>query len=326
VNSCLLRSAAEKSRSAVRYIRYDYMTKQSNAFQKLVHHIHSNSENTETKVTESAPLLEQNIEEPIAREVDILIEKAVNGNIAKIAIECRDRACKDDIEWVDSLIGKYRHLDVHNVIAVSNSGFSRAAKLKAKANGIELKTIDEAFKINFNEEFVKLGLTYISHIFKPQTRTISFNPPVKAKTSLETLVYHGGHAVGNLDDLMNFCYKEGTKKKLIPYYKQNFLKIFKTRADIEQPMLVEHTVPINELYIETNNEKFYITSVTFTLVGVPTIKEIDVKQRTYESALITEGVFDVEEMDQIHTAWIAQLPKDKTAKLFMKSTPRKKKK
>jgi hypothetical protein len=244
----------------------------------------------------------------------------------KIAIECRDRSCKDDIEWVDCLVGKYRNLDVHNIIAVSNSGFSRAAKLKAKANGIELKTIDEAFQINFGEEFIKLGLAYISHIFEPKTRTISFNPPAKEKPTPETLVYHDGCAVGNLDELTKVCFEDGTKKKLIPYYKQNFLNIFKTRADIKKQILIEHTVPINELYIQANNEKFYITSITFMLIGIPTTQHIDVTQRTYEGVLITEGVFDIKEMDKIHTTWIAQFHKNRTAKVFLKSKLRKKKK
>ena len=81
------------------------MSKQTNAFQKFIHHIHSKTENTDAKVTESASLIEKNIAEPIAREIDVLIEKEVNGKVAKIAIECRDRSDKDDIKWVDCLVG-----------------------------------------------------------------------------------------------------------------------------------------------------------------------------------------------------------------------------
>lgn len=302
------------------------MSKQTNAFQKLIHHIHSKTENTDAKVTESAFLIEKNIAEPIAREIDVLIEKEVNGKIAKIAIECRDRFDKDDITWIDSLVGKYKNLDAHKVIAVSNSGFSRAAILKAKANGIELKTIDETLQINFGEEFHKLGLIFISHIFELKTVTISFNLPSKKKPTPTTLVYNDGCTVGNIEELTKFCYEEGTKKKLIPYHKQNFLKLFKTRADVEKQMLIEHTVPINELYIESDGEKFYITSITFTLIGIPTTEEIDVKHRTYGGSLITEGIFDIKEMDKIHTTWIAQFHKNKDAKVFVKSKPRKKKK
>ena len=70
------------------------------------------------KLQSLPPALKENIAAPISREIDVLIEKEINGKTAKIAVECRDRACKDDIEWVDSLVGKYMHLDVHKVIAV----------------------------------------------------------------------------------------------------------------------------------------------------------------------------------------------------------------
>ena len=302
------------------------MAKQTNPFQKLIHHIHSKTEATDARVTESAALKEQNIAEPIDREIDVLIEKEVNGKTAKIAIECRDRYKTDDITWVDSLVGKYKNLDVHKVIGVSNSGFSRSAILKANANGIELKTIDETFQINFGEEFHKLGLIFISHIFELKTVTISFNPSPKKKPTLKTLVYNDGCAVGNIEELTKFCYEKGTKKKLKPYYKQNLLKIFKTRADVEKKSLIKHTVPIHELYIESYGEKFYITAISFTLIGIPTTEEIDVKHRTYGGSLITEGIFDIKEMDKIHTTWIAQFSKSKDAKVFVKSKPRKKKK
>ena len=302
------------------------MSKQTNAFQKLIYHIHSKIENTGAKVVESASLIEKNIVEPIAREIDVLIEKEVNGKIAKIAIECRDRSDKDDIQWIDCLIGKYKNLEVHKVIAVSNSGFSRAAFLKAKANEIELKTIDEALQINFSDEFHKLGLIFISQIFKLKTITISFNPLLKKKPTSKNFVFNDGCAVGNLDELTKFCYEEGTMKKLIPYHKQNLLKIFITRADVEKQMIIEHTIPINELYIVSDGEKFYITSITFKLLGIPTIEEIDMKHRTYEGSLITEGTFDIKEMDKIYTTWIAQSPKNKDLEVFVKSKPRKKKK
>ena len=39
---------------------------------------------------------------------------------------------KDDIEWIDALVGKFKDLDVHKVLAVSRSGFTRAALKKAR--------------------------------------------------------------------------------------------------------------------------------------------------------------------------------------------------
>lgn len=302
------------------------MAKQTNAFQKLIHHIHEKIENTNANVTEEAVLLEKNIESPVKRKIDVLIEKEVNGNIAKIAIECRDRAAKDDIKWIDCLIGKYRNLDVHKVIAVSNKGFSKSAFLKAKANGIDLKTIEEAFQIDFGDEFHQLGLIYISHIFKQEKLSMNFNPPLKKIPSLKALVYHNELEIGDLDGLANFCFEEGPKKKLIPYFKRNMLNLFKTKADAERHVLIENTIPIRELYIEADGVKHFINSITFTLIGIPTTQDIKVKHLTYEGALITEGVFDIEEMKEIHTTWIAQLPKNREARVFVKSKPRKIKK
>ena len=303
------------------------MSKQTNAFQKLILYIHDITEGTDAKVTESASLMETNISTPIAREIDVLIEKPIDGKVAKIAVECRDRSCKDDIEWVDCLVGKYKNLAVHKVIAVSNSGFSQAVRLKAEANGIELKTINEALKINFGEECHKLQAIYISHMFKLKAVTISFNFPPKKKPKKSTAVYDSnGAAVSDLEGLTQFCYEEGTRKKLIPYYKQHFLNIFKTRADVERHMLIEHAIPINGLYIKSEKGKCFIGSVTFTLVGLPTMKEIAAKHRKYQEALITENVFDIKEMDKIHTSWIVQFAKDREARLFIKSKPRKNKK
>lgn len=302
------------------------MSKQSNAFQKLIHHIHNKIENNSARVTESASLLEKNINEPVKREIDVLIEKEVNGTVGKIAVECRDRAAKDDIQWIDCLIGKYQNLDVHKVIAVSNSGFSKNAFLKAKANGIDLKTIEDAFQINFGDEFHKLGLLYISHIFKLKKFTMHFNPPLNKKPSLKTLVYHNELEIGDLEGLANFCFEEGPKKNIIPYFKRNMLNIFKTKADTERHVLIEKTIPIKKLYIEDDGIKHFINSIKFTLVGIPTTQDIQVNHRTYEDTLITEGLFDIEEMKEIHTAWIAQIPKDKEAKVFVKSKLRKTKK
>src|SRR6187402_968568 len=103
------------------------MAKQSNPFQKVILYVHQQFEGTDAKVTESADLIEEINGDEIKREIDVLIEKEVNGKMFRVAIECRDRNKKDDIEWVDSLIGKFVNLNVDKVIAVSNSGFSQKA-------------------------------------------------------------------------------------------------------------------------------------------------------------------------------------------------------
>lgn len=297
------------------------MSKQSNAFQKLIYYIHNKIEFSEVKVTESALLRENNIDQTVEREVDILIEKQDR----RIAIECRDRSAKDDIQWIDGLIGKYKNLDVDKVIAVSNFGFSQNAYLKAKMNSIDLQTLEDAMKINFGEEFKKLGFQYISLKFEIKRFSMCFEPSIKIKPPLNTSVFNGEIEIGTLEDFVNFCFEEGTKKKTTPFVKDNMPNFFKTKSDTIKQMLIEHTIPVKELYIEQDGSKHFITSITITLLGTPFTQDIQIRHRIYKDALITEGIFDIEEMPEIHTTWIAQLLKDHEAKVFVKSKPKKQK-
>jgi hypothetical protein len=73
------------------------------------------------------------------REIDVAILNDIGRHLAIKPIEVRRRADRDDIGWVDSLIGKYVNIDfARPVIAVSTSGFSDNAAQKAQPYGIRL--------------------------------------------------------------------------------------------------------------------------------------------------------------------------------------------
>lgn len=95
------------------------MAKRSNAFQKLVKYIHDQVKGCGVTVTESAMLQEENIADPVLREVDVLIEQVTEGFAQRIAVECRDRAAPDDIQWIDGLIGKYCNLPQSHTLRAS---------------------------------------------------------------------------------------------------------------------------------------------------------------------------------------------------------------
>ena len=67
-------------------------------------------------------------------------EKVLFGTRIRIAVETRGRKRKDDIEWIDSLVGKYLDLNVQKIIAISYSGFSASAVAKARAKNIDALT------------------------------------------------------------------------------------------------------------------------------------------------------------------------------------------
>src|SRR5262245_6390790 len=111
------------------------MPKRTNEFQKLITRIYARLVPEGGWVCESAMVKERGGR--TEREVDVLLTHRAFGTVLRIAVECHDRKRHDDIEWIDSLIGKYKDLEVDKVIAVSASGFSRAAQEKADANRID---------------------------------------------------------------------------------------------------------------------------------------------------------------------------------------------
>ena len=75
------------------------------------------------------------------REVDATITYKVGTTPIVIMVECRDRHKIQDVLWIEQLATKQRDLRAAKCVAVTSSGFTRAAVTKAEALGIELRTI-----------------------------------------------------------------------------------------------------------------------------------------------------------------------------------------
>lgn len=124
------------------------MSKQSNQFQKLIYLMEAGLAANGVTVRESVEL-----EDGVTgsnREVDILLRGVTpDGKKVSIAVECRDHARKQDVTWIEQIIGKYSDLDVDEVTAVSKSGFYEPAIKKAEKYGIRTLSLDAAEKINW---------------------------------------------------------------------------------------------------------------------------------------------------------------------------------
>ncbi len=77
------------------------------------------------------------------REVDISIRGKIGSYDILIVIECRDRKSKQGIEWIEQISEKTKDIGANKVIAVSSSGFTKNAIIKAKSKNIELNTFEE---------------------------------------------------------------------------------------------------------------------------------------------------------------------------------------
>lgn len=77
------------------------------------------------------------------REIDITLKGNMGFHEMLTIIECRDRKPKDDVTWIEQLAIKKDHVGANLAIAVSSSGFTEGARIKADFLGIRLRTLAE---------------------------------------------------------------------------------------------------------------------------------------------------------------------------------------
>ena len=114
--------------------------KAGKAFEQLTtaiqQHVNSNAD-----VVPNAPLTDIC---GILREIDVLVTLPTSSGKQEIAFECRDHKRKVGVFDIDSFISKYHDLpQIDKIVVVSNSGFTKSAKLKAQCHNIELHPLND---------------------------------------------------------------------------------------------------------------------------------------------------------------------------------------
>lgn len=121
------------------------MAKKFQQFEKFIQRIHSLIEGENAEVKWNQKIIDPDSPSR-TRQVDVTIRK----NNKLTLVECRDRVKKQDVQWVEELIGRKISLNADVIIAVSFSGFTEGAITKAKKHKIVLhdlkKLTDEEIK------------------------------------------------------------------------------------------------------------------------------------------------------------------------------------
>ena len=119
--------------------------KLSEKFEKQIARIHSLIEGGEAKVTWDDHIPDpDNPDQP--RQIDITI----NYKNKLTIVECRIHKRPQGVQWIEELIGRRISLKADAIIAVSASGYTKGAILKAKTLGVILRDLQ-----NLTEEEIK---------------------------------------------------------------------------------------------------------------------------------------------------------------------------
>jgi hypothetical protein len=119
------------------------------------------------------------------REVDISLRGKIGSSKILIIIECRDRIKIPDATWIEQLACKRESVGADKVIAVSSTGFTEPAKIKAKKNKIELRTFEEIVPQEISQWFPLSGhLDIQKQMCDVRRININCNNPEKKKLEL----------------------------------------------------------------------------------------------------------------------------------------------
>ena len=89
------------------------------------------------------------------RQIDVSIKR--DGKLT--LVECRDHAARQDVKWIEELIGRRTSLKADAAIGVSASGFTAGAIHKANAYGIVLRDLCELTDLEIKRWAGQLALT-----------------------------------------------------------------------------------------------------------------------------------------------------------------------
>jgi hypothetical protein len=110
------------------------MTAESEAFEQLTARIQNLVQGTGATVQRDPAAFADPASPDRTWQIDVLITR---GN-QKTFVECRFRNGRQDVMWIEELIGRKLSLRLDGMVAVSHDGFTPPAKIKAKHFGIAL--------------------------------------------------------------------------------------------------------------------------------------------------------------------------------------------
>lgn len=118
------------------------MPQRTNEFQQLVYLIQIQAKDRPDMMVTESKMLKDRISGK-ERETDIAVECVVNGVAIIVAFECRCRARKPDLEWVEQMLKKHEHLS-DKLVLVANLPFTDEAAAAAWRERVDIVVLSEA--------------------------------------------------------------------------------------------------------------------------------------------------------------------------------------
>lgn len=236
------------------------MSKSSTEFEIFISKIHKLLERDSAQVTwnESIPDPDNPSQ---SRQIDIAIRKDGLFNI----VECRLHQKKQDVKWIEELIGRKYSLGASSITAVSSSGFTVGAIKKAQKYGVilsELKDVSDEFIASWTRgmeiilSFVRYESFKINFIVdSDQLTTLDvtrFKNALLNHKSLLDMIKPGSDPFGDLNKNAGLPFSFECRSQIKNLFIDNILIDYFDTKGILHLETMGLTVPTHLAYVEPN--------------------------------------------------------------------------
>lgn len=105
------------------------------------------------------------------RQIDVSVRKNDVFNI----IECRDRVSRQDVTWIEELMGRRMSLGADSIAAVSTSGFTKGAIRKANKNGVILYDLVSLTEVDIQNWTKGVSITLVLYRYSEFRIELTFS-------------------------------------------------------------------------------------------------------------------------------------------------------
>jgi hypothetical protein len=154
----------------------------SDLFEQQIHRIHELLEGSGAEVTWNDRISDP--DNPSQnRQIDVTIKK--DGNLT--IVECRLHASPQGVKWIEELMGRRQSLMANTAIAVSSSGFTKGALIKAKKYGIVTHDLYELTNTEIEAWGKVVTLTLFFYQYSELELNLLFSPDSHSKLNYSIL-------------------------------------------------------------------------------------------------------------------------------------------
>lgn len=268
------------------------MPKRSNEFQALIRYLYEELVPVGVIVEESVLLADSTDGNAGDREIDVLLTQEIAGIKVRIAVECRDRRRKADVQWIDELIGKFLRTGVSKIVAVSSSGFTKSALAKAAEHNIETKTLTEAIEADWPSQFLRLGFARFQAVPSVRRYHLEFDPPITEPVDPEWITIGKDGQESPLEEFLARLFGETCEKALSTFLQTDLPSKFVSLETMKGGIPFEYGVECF-VSVRTGSDQVHrVKNVGFEAVSTATIDHLPVDRSVFETACVTSGIDD----------------------------------